>query len=84
MIQRQCKACLIRDGEGGDLGRQIEEYRQQLPEADRVSEVQYELRLKACLGCKDLDMGVCMQCGCFVELRAAQVQMHCPAVMPSW
>ena len=35
-------------------------------------------RLACCKACDALNAGTCMQCGCYVEMRAARLDMHCP------
>lgn len=41
-----------------------------------------ERRLEGCKSCDELQNGTCMQCGCYVEIRAARLDMHCP--MKQW
>ena len=38
----------------------------------------YAARLACCKACDALNAGTCMQCGCYVEMRAARLDMHCP------
>ena len=62
------------------LGREIE------LEGARIAfpEAEYRRRLALCKGCGELANGICAQCGCFVELRAAKRQNRCPAFPPRW
>lgn len=53
-----------------------------LPPDRRVAESSYEARLSLCRACPHLNIGTCMQCGCYVEVRAAQKGLRCP--MGSW
>ncbi|KNY27811.1 DUF6171 family protein [Pseudobacteroides cellulosolvens] len=44
-----------------------------------VSDEVYEHRLLQCRECKYLELGTtCMQCGCFVEIRAKLRDLGCP------
>ena len=41
----------------------------------------YEERLKKCSACDRLAGGLtCMECGCFVLVRAKKKRLHCPRV----
>ena len=55
-----------------------ERYRKTLPPQKRTPDEPYEQRLQACKHCKELESGTCKQCGCYVEMRAARKDMHCP------
>lgn len=49
-----------------------------------VSEATYNFRLEQCSGCKYLEYGTtCMQCGCFVQVRALFAEKDCPLPMNS-
>ena len=37
-----------------------------------------------CRRCENLDNGTCMACGCYVEMRAARLDMHCPLTRAVW
>ena len=39
---------------------------------------------EACKACGSLESGTCMQCGCYVEMRAARIDMHCPDREAKW
>lgn len=76
---RRCRQCLLRDMiEENDYYESVKRYRATLPPKKRTPDTVYEARLHACKACKSLDNGTCMQCGCYVEMRAARVDMHCP------
>lgn len=85
MKQPFCRRCLLEDMEDqAALLRSIRELIEALPEEKRASEEARALRLAACRCCDHLKNGTCGLCGCFVELRAAKNQMHCPATPARW
>ena len=55
-----------------------------MPAAKRTPDADYERRLAACKECRHLENGTCMQCGCYVEMRAARTDMHCPLRGGPW
>ena len=74
-----CTRCLLRDMiEAGDSMEMIEKYRAAIKAADRVTEEVYESRLAVCQDCEKLNVGTCMACGCYVELRAVAAVSRCP------
>ena len=59
-------------------------YRAALPPARRTPDGEYARRLEGCRRCENLDNGTCMACGCYVEMRAARLDMHCPLTRAVW
>ncbi len=57
-------------------------YRSTLPPKKRTPDDVYEVRVQTCKACGQLDNATCLQCGCFVEMRAARLDMRCP--MDQW
>ena len=49
-----------------------------MPRRVRTPDAEYTARLEHCRTCPSLNAGTCMQCGCYVEMRAARLDMHCP------
>lgn len=82
---KRCRRCLLR--EMTDENRYYESvkfYRETMPVKKRTPDDLYETRLQACKACRSLESGTCMECGCYVEMRAARVDMHCPAAEAKW
>ncbi len=76
---RFCRRCLLRDmQEENDYYQSVVKYRARLPLRVRTPDAAYERRLSACETCDDLQNGTCMQCGCYVEMRAARRDRECP------
>ena len=83
MNPRKCRRCLLREmTDENDYYRSVVFYRSTLPEQKRTPDGDYEARVQVCRTCGDLENGTCMQCGCYVEMRAARTDMHCP--MGAW
>lgn len=81
----RCRRCLLRDmADENDYYQSVQRYRAALPPRSRTPDDVYAARLTACRACDALDAGTCMQCGCYVEMRAARRDMHCPAAVPRW
>ncbi len=72
-----CKRCLLNELDG-EYFKSIYQYIQNLPEEQKVSGQSYTQRLAFCRECDDLQNGMCVQCGCFAEVRAAKKRMGCP------
>ena len=74
-----CRRCLLQDMAGeNDYYASVVRYRAALPPARRTPDGEYARRLEGCRRCENLDNGTCMACGCYVEMRAARLDMHCP------
>lgn len=76
--------CLLRQVDKDNELRSIRELIDLMPPEEKADESEYEKRLAACLDCPDLHDGLCGQCGCYVELRAAKRRMYCPLPRPKW
>jgi len=55
-----------------------------IPEDEKTTDEDYVKRLEICSECKELNLGTCVICGCFVEYRAAHTNMHCPSTDSKW
>ena len=72
-----CRKCLLKEGQGEDLYRSVMEYVESIPLEEKVSEEEYDRRLKICKTCDYLTNGMCALCGCFVEVRAVKISQRC-------
>ncbi len=79
-----CKRCFLEEIDYDGVYRSIREMIDALPAEKRVGEALYRSRLDLCGRCPDLNEGVCLKCGCFVELRAAKAEMGCPHEKHYW
>lgn len=83
MLESKCKSCMeSMDAKRHFLKDQINDAIDKLSKNKKikfVSDEVYEYRLLQCKGCKYLELGTtCMQCGCFVEIRAKLRDSSCP------
>lgn len=83
--KKPCKRCLLAQmPEEGELQKLIAERIALLPEEEKADESLQKQRLEQCMACDHLMNGTCGLCGCYAELRAAKVRMHCPHVPNKW
>ena len=45
---------------------------------EKAGEEEYRRRLDVCQECEKLQNGMCLSCGCFVQVRAAKGKERCP------
>ncbi len=82
--RRPCR-CLLADVPGeAEMARIIAERVAAMPEDLRADEAKRKERLEECKACAHLRNGTCALCGCYVELRTAKKNQHCPSVPPKW
>lgn len=82
---KRCRRCLLREmTDENSYYESVKFYRETLPPKKRTPDGVYEERLRACKACESLASGTCMQCGCYVEMRAARIDMHCPDPGAKW
>ena len=75
---KECKRCLLREAAEEDVFAAVKAGIGRIPEKDRADAALYERRLDACRKCDFLLSGMCVKCGCYVELRAAFKKSNCP------
>ncbi|MCM1164829.1 MAG: DUF6171 family protein [Lachnospiraceae bacterium] len=78
MNTRKCGRCLLSEFEAGRLAETVRGHIALIPEDKKTPPDEYERRLETCRGCGALNDGLCGECGCFVEVRAAKAYMGCP------
>lgn len=64
--------------------KEIREIIDALPDHRRTDDDTYRKRLEICMMCGKLSEGTCLECGCYVELRAARKEMYCPDEKHFW
>lgn len=79
-----CRKCLFEEIDRNGVYNSIRELIAAIPEEKRAEEREYRRRLEICRRCGSLGEGTCGRCGCFVELRAAKKDMHCPHEKHYW
>lgn len=81
---RVCRKCLLYAEDRETFFKRLEAYIDNLSEEDRTDQKTYEHRLSQCAHCPNLSDGMCVLCGCYVELRAALKVRRCPDVVRKW
>lgn len=86
MIDRaRCRRCLLEDMPSqAALAASVKELVSLLPEEIRAEQQVTDVRLAKCRQCDHLYDGMCVLCGCYVELRAAKRKLKCPDVPARW
>ncbi len=79
-----CKRCLLIDIDVDGLYKEVSDLIALIPEDRRTENRLYNDRLDTCRQCDKLQNGICGECGCFVELRAANKDNYCPNYPHKW
>ncbi len=73
-----CVRCLLQDyDEETYVSKLLRVIRLMKPQ-EKASAEEVDRRLAICRECGKLEMGTCLACGCYVELRSAQKNGKCP------
>ncbi len=78
MSGRRCLRCLLQEFDRQAYIETLKERIERTPERERTGPAEYAARLDACRACDRLERGVCLACGCYIELRAASRRGRCP------
>lgn len=78
MSNAKCGKCLLRDYDGSDYKEKVQAFLNQIPNGVRTPPYDYKRRLEVCAECDMLSDGMCMECGCYVQVRAAKAPLYCP------
>lgn len=81
MARSICKRCLLAELDDLSIYESVQKYIGTIPANDRTNSQEYASRLDRCRACEHLLDGVCHQCGCYVEMRAASRSQRCPKKM---
>ncbi len=76
--KKPCIRCLLEEAGKQDVSEAVRTAVGKIPPAQRTAEEEYSRRLEICRSCEFLTEGTCLKCGCYVELRAARADSHCP------
>ncbi len=80
----KCKKCFLYELADKAAYESVKSYLDAMPEADRAEEALYRRRLKICRECESFLAAMCRKCGCYVEIRAARKDAHCPSGEEIW
>lgn len=85
MNKRHCKRCDIENATTPEnIRAAVDRLKTLMPENEKCPEDMYIKRLESCAGCDRNSGGTCLECGCFVEIRALQIDFHCPGSGRNW
>lgn len=79
-----CKRCLLSEIDPQGLYETVRRRIAQMPDDEKADERTYRARLECCTRCEMLQAGICGLCGCYAELRAAKIALHCPHEQHKW
>ena len=79
-----CRRCLLSGLSDKQYYDTVHEYIASLPEYIKAAPDEYRRRLSLCVSCGELFNGICRQCGCFVEARAAKKNSKCAKDSRIW
>ena len=74
---QKCKRCLLREAGEEVTFREITAYLESIKD-ELTDEITAERRLAFCRECDSLLSGMCLKCGCYVEVRARLKNGECP------
>ncbi len=74
---KKCKKCLLLEAGENKSYDTIKEYLANIDPSLKTDIDNYKLRLDKCKECDFLISGMCLKCGCYVEVRAAFKDKHC-------
>lgn len=82
-MDKPCR-CLLFEADEKELAANVSEYVNTLSPDIKADEKLYRSRLDTCLRCESLVGGMCVKCGCYVEIRAAVKNNYCPSEDKFW
>ena len=74
----KCKKCLLLETGERVTYSEIMDYVATLDKHDLADESLFKKRISFCRECENLLSGMCLKCGCYVEVRARLKKADCP------
>lgn len=74
----KCKKCLLLEAGENKSFETVRDYISNLDDELKVDDDIYISRLTLCKNCDNLISGMCLKCGCYVEIRAILKDKDCP------
>ncbi|MCC8042753.1 MAG: DUF6171 family protein [Oscillospiraceae bacterium] len=74
-----CKKCLLAEMGMSAEYEDVQTFISVLPEDQKVYDEVYKEQLEICKRCDSLEEGTCLECGCYVEMRAIKKRLTCPS-----
>lgn len=76
-MQHKCKKCLLLEAGEKKSFESVNAYIENLDDNLKVSDDEYLRRINYCKECDNLISGMCLKCGCYVEVRARLKDKDC-------
>lgn len=73
-----CKKCLLLEAGEKKAFEGVKDYIETIDSSLKVDTALYKKRLSHCKRCENLISGMCLKCGCYVEIRAVLKDKSCP------
>lgn len=83
-MNRECKKCLLLEAGERKSFDSVKDYIETLDDELKVSQEKYKNRLAICKTCDYLISGMCLKCGCYIEVRAVLKNKNCPNDNQKW
>ncbi|MBR2100336.1 MAG: hypothetical protein IJ927_03295 [Eubacterium sp.] len=77
-MAEKCKKCLLLEAGEKVTYNEIMQYVSSLDESELTDVNTAKKRLESCKNCDNLISGMCVKCGCYVEIRARLKNADCP------
>lgn len=77
-MKNTCKKCLLYESGENVTYEEIMKYISTLDTDTLVNDDVLNKRLSECKKCDNLLSGMCIKCGCYVEVRARLIDSNCP------
>jgi hypothetical protein len=77
-MDNKCKKCLLLEAGEKVTYEEIMQFVAGLDKAELADESVIASRLAQCKECDNLISGMCLKCGCYVEIRARLKNSDCP------
>ncbi len=73
-----CKKCLLLEAGNRAAYQSVKDCINDISDELKTDKMLYDRRLALCGACDSLIAGMCLLCGCYVEMRAAYKDKSCP------
>lgn len=77
-MNNSCKKCLLLEAGESVTYDEIMQYVNSLDKKLLANKEAFEKRISRCKDCDNLISGMCLKCGCYVEVRARLKDSDCP------
>ncbi len=76
-MEQKCKKCLLLEAGEKAAFKTVSDYLETVDRALFADDNTRKQRLEICRDCDYLISGICLKCGCYVEIRAALKDKSC-------